>query len=92
MLSHLPFSLNLTFDDMFRDDVSMDLFIKTISGQTEPARPTQFLIDGSHQWKFVLTTVLIQEIVLQPVLIQKKTYSTENWEYEIVTNCLELRI
>jgi hypothetical protein len=29
-------SLNFAMDDMFRDDVSMDLFIKTISGQTEP--------------------------------------------------------
>jgi hypothetical protein len=38
MLSHLPCSLNLTFDDMFRDDVSMDSFIKTITGQTnEPS-------------------------------------------------------
>ena len=35
MLSHLPRSLNLTFDDMFRDDVSMDLFIETIAGQTD---------------------------------------------------------
>ena len=34
MLSHLPCSLNLMFDDMFRDDVNMDLFIKTIAGQT----------------------------------------------------------
>ena len=88
MFSHLPRSLNLTFDDMFRDDVSMDLFIETIAGQTdEPGldahdkRPMRFLIDGSRQWKFVLTTVLIQEIVLQPVLIRKKTYSTKNWEY-----------
>jgi hypothetical protein len=24
------------FDDMFRDDVSMDLFIKNIADQTEP--------------------------------------------------------
>ncbi len=35
MLSHLPHSLNLTFDDMFRDDVSMDLFIETIAGKTD---------------------------------------------------------
>jgi hypothetical protein len=88
MLLHLPRSLNLTFDDMFRDDISMDSFIETIAGQTdEPglgmpttARPTHFLIDGLRQWKFVLTTLLIQEIVLQPVLIRKKTYSTKNWE------------
>jgi hypothetical protein len=86
MLLHLPRSLNLTFDDMFRDVVSMDSFIETIAGQTdEPglvpmtARPKCFLIDGLRQWKFVLT--LIQEIVLQPVLIRKKMYSTKNWEY-----------
>ncbi len=36
MLLHLPGSLNLMFDDMFRDDVSMDSFIETIAGQTEP--------------------------------------------------------
>jgi hypothetical protein len=36
MVLHLPCSLNLTFDDMFHDDVSMDLFIETIAGQTEP--------------------------------------------------------
>ncbi len=35
MLSHLPHSLNLKFDNMFRDDISMDLFIKTIAGQTD---------------------------------------------------------
>ena len=35
MLLHLPRSLNLTFDDMFRDDVSMDLFIETIADQTD---------------------------------------------------------
>ncbi len=35
MLSHLPRSLNLTFDNMFRDDVSMDSFIETIAGQTD---------------------------------------------------------
>ncbi len=35
MLLHLPRSLNLTFDDMFRDDVSMDSFIETIAGQTD---------------------------------------------------------
>ena len=35
MLLHLPRSLNLTFDDMFRDDVSMDSFIKIIAGQTD---------------------------------------------------------
>ena len=35
MLLHLPRSLNLTFDDMFRDDVSMDLFIETITDQTD---------------------------------------------------------
>ncbi len=29
-------SLNLAMDDMFRDDVSMDSFIETIAGQTEP--------------------------------------------------------
>ncbi len=29
-------SLNLVMDDMFRDDVSMDSFIETIAGQTEP--------------------------------------------------------
>jgi hypothetical protein len=32
---NLPRSLNLTFDDMFRDDVSMDSFIETIAGQTD---------------------------------------------------------
>jgi hypothetical protein len=86
MLSHLPRSLNLTFVDMFRDNVSMDLFIETIAGQTdEPGldahdgKTDAFLIDGSRQWKFVLT--LIQEIVLQPVLIRKKKYRTKNWEY-----------
>jgi hypothetical protein len=36
MLLHLPCSLNLTFDDMLRNDLSMDLFIKNIAGQTEP--------------------------------------------------------
>ncbi len=35
MLSHLPRSLNLTFDDMFRNNVSMDSFIETIAGQTD---------------------------------------------------------
>ncbi len=35
MLLHLPRSWNLTFDDMFRDEVSMDSFIKTIAGQTD---------------------------------------------------------
>ncbi len=35
MLSHLPCLLNLTFDDMLHDDVSMDSFIKTIAGQTD---------------------------------------------------------
>ncbi len=60
MLSHLPRSLNLTFDNMFRDDVSMDSFIKTIAGQTdEPG------LDAHDK------------IVLQPVLIRKKTYSTK---------------
>jgi hypothetical protein len=29
-------SLNFAMDDMFRDDVSMDSFIETIAGQTEP--------------------------------------------------------
>ena len=88
MLLHLPCFLNLTFDDMLRDDVSMDSFIETIAGQTdEPGldahdgKTDAFLIDGSRQWTFVLTTVLIQEIVLQPVLIRKKMYSTKNWEY-----------
>ncbi len=57
-------SLNFAMDDMFRDDVSMDSFIKTIAGQTEPdldahdGQTDAFLIDGSRQWKFVLTTVL----------------------------------
>ncbi len=32
---HLPRSLNLTFDNMFCNDVSMDSFIKIISGQTD---------------------------------------------------------
>ncbi len=80
MLSHLPCSLNLTFDDIFRDDISMDSFIELSQArQMNPvwmpttARPMHLLIDGSRQWKFVLTTVLIQEIVLQPVLIRKKT-------------------
>ena len=49
--SHLPRSLNLTFDDMFRDDVSVDSFVMSFGGE--------------------------QEIVLQPVLIRKKTYSTK---------------
>ncbi len=35
MLLHLPCFLNLTFDDMLRDDVSMDSFIETIAGQTD---------------------------------------------------------
>ena len=35
MLSHLPGSLNLMFDNVFRNDVSMDSFIKTIAGQTD---------------------------------------------------------
>ena len=55
MLSHLPRSLNLTFDNIFRDDVSVDSFVMSFGGE--------------------------QEIVLQPVLIRKKTYSTKNWEY-----------
>ncbi len=29
-------SLNFVMDNMFRDDVIMDLFIETIAGQTEP--------------------------------------------------------
>ncbi len=35
MLLHLPRSLNLTFDDLFRDDVIMDSFIETIACQTD---------------------------------------------------------
>ncbi len=35
MLSHLPRSLNMTFDNMFRNDVSMHSFIKTIAGKTD---------------------------------------------------------
>jgi hypothetical protein len=54
MLSHLPRSLNLTFDNIFRDDVSVDSFVRSFGGE--------------------------QEIVLQPVLIRKKMYSTKNWE------------
>ena len=49
----VPRSLNLTFDNIFRDDVSVDSFVMSFGGE--------------------------QEIVLQPVLIQKKTYSTKNW-------------
>ncbi len=66
MLSHLPRSLNLTFDNIFRDDVSVDSFFMSFGVE--------------------------QEIVLQPVLIRKKTYSTKigntkwwpivwNWEF-----------
>ncbi len=35
MLSHLPRSLNLTFDDMFRDDVSVDSFVMSFGGEQE---------------------------------------------------------
>ncbi len=84
MLSHLPRSLNLTFDDMIRDDVSMDSLSRLSQARQmnqvwmpTTARPTRFLIDGSRQWEFVLTTLLIQEIVLQTVIIRKKTYSTK---------------
>jgi hypothetical protein len=85
MLLHLPRSLNLTFDDMFRDDVSMDSFNETIAGQTDKpgldardGKTDAFLIDGSRLWKFILTTILIQEIVLQPVQIRKKMYNSKN--------------
>ncbi len=69
---------------MFRDDVSMDSFIKTIAGQTD--QPGLDAHDGKtnafFNWRFApveirTETVLIQEIVLQPVLIRKKTYSTK---------------
>ena len=33
--SHLPRSLNLTFDDMFRDDVSVDSFVMSFGGEQE---------------------------------------------------------
>jgi hypothetical protein len=32
-------SLNFAIDDMFRDDISMDLFIETITGQTDEPGP-----------------------------------------------------
>jgi hypothetical protein len=41
-------SLNLAMDDMF------DSFL----GQIGNGKTDAFLIDGSRQWKFVLTTVL----------------------------------
>jgi len=47
-------SLNLAMDNMFRDDVSMDSFL----GQIGDGKTDAFLIDGTRQWKFVLTTVL----------------------------------
>ncbi len=46
MLLHLPRSLNLMFDNIFRGDISVDSFVMSFGGE--------------------------QEIVLQPVLIQKK--------------------
>ncbi len=67
---------------MFRDDVSMDSFIKTIAGQTdEPGLDAHDgKTDAFFNWRFApveIRTILIQEIVLQPVLIRKKTYSTK---------------
>ena len=32
-------SLNFAIDDMFRNDISMDLFIETITGQTDEPGP-----------------------------------------------------
>jgi hypothetical protein len=55
MLSHLHRSLNLTFDNIFRNDVIVDSFVMSFGRE--------------------------QEVVLQPVLIRKKMYSTKNWEY-----------
>ena len=62
MLSHLPCSLNLIFDNIFHDDVSRDSFVMSFGGEQD--EPSLFI----HQWKFVPRIVLIQEIVLQPVL------------------------
>jgi hypothetical protein len=51
MLSHLPRSLNLTFDNIFRGDVSVDSFVMSFGGeQDEPSL-------SIHQWKFVLRIV-----------------------------------
>ncbi len=57
MILHLPCSLNLTFDNIFHDDVSMDSFVMSFDGEQD--KPSLFI----HQWKFVLRIVLIQDIV-----------------------------
>ena len=58
-------SLTFAMDDMFRDNVSVDLFLKALGSQTDESdlnayngKTDAFLIDGSRQWKFALTTVL----------------------------------
>jgi hypothetical protein len=53
MPSHLPHSLNLTFDNILRDYVSVDVFIKSFGGEQDK------LSLSIHQWKFVLQIVLI---------------------------------
>ncbi len=48
MLSHLPCSLNLMIDNIFRNDVSVDSIVMSFGGeQDEPSL-------SIHQWKFVL--------------------------------------
>ena len=54
----LPCSLNLSSDNIFCDDVSVDSF----SGEQD--KPSLII----HKWQFVLQIILIWEIVMQPVL------------------------
>ena len=62
MLLHLPRSLNLMFDNIFQNDVSMNSYVMSFGREQD--EPSLFI----HQWKFVLQIILIQEIILQPVL------------------------
>ncbi len=65
MLSHLPCSLNLTFYNIFRDDVSMDSFVMSFRGEQD--KPSLFT---TRTYVVEIgNSVLIQEIVLQPVAI-----------------------
>ena len=47
MLLHLPRFLNLMFDKIFHDDVSVDSFVMSFGGEQD--EPSLFI----HQWKFV---------------------------------------
>jgi hypothetical protein len=72
---HLPQSLNLMFDSIFHNDVSVDSFVMSFGGKQD--KPSLSI----HNWKFALQIILIQEMILWPVLAQKKTLSTKNWGY-----------